>query len=317
MIRPSTHARIATRVSCHAFAALLACASPALAQNFHYGMNTRVLTPRMADKMAELGAGTVRLAFGWDVIEPGCKGCFDWTTTDAWRDEAKRTHRTIFASIAYAPAWANGGHPYWYPPINYQDWYDFVFAVVSRYRDDIYLWGVWNEPDLDVFLHGGDLQVYRALTINARAAILAANPRAAVLGPDVSWHALTEGWFAQAMSAFGDLFDIVTVHWYIDGPQIDRLMDDWVKPYALGKPVWLAEVGRKPCASMFGEAGQALFYAQVLDAFEARRDWWTGVLFYDLWEDPTPPDCGSAITRPDWSNRPAFTIYQNFIRAHP
>jgi len=27
-------------------------------------------------------------------------------------------------------------------------------------------------------------------------------------------------------------------------------------------------VGRKPCASMFGEAAQALFYAQVLDAFQ-------------------------------------------------
>ena len=117
-------------------------------------MNTRVLTAPMADKMTELGGGVVRLAFGWDVIEPDCKGCFDWTTTDAWRDEAQRTHRTIFASLAYTPAWANGGHPYRYPPLNYQDWYDFVFATVSRYRDDILLWGVWNEPNLDEYLQG-------------------------------------------------------------------------------------------------------------------------------------------------------------------
>src|SRR5581483_10108353 len=315
MTRTSTRAAIA--VSCHAFAIVFAFAASASAQNYHYGMNTRVLTPQMADKMVELGAGTVRLAFGWDVIEPNCKGCYNWTITDAWRDEAKRTGRTIFASIAYAPRWANGGHDYWYPPINYQDWYDFVFAVVSRYRDDIYLWGVWNEPNLDVFMAGADVRVYQALTINARAAIRAANPDAVVIGPDVSWHALTDGWFAQAMTSFGDLFDIVAVHWYIDGPPLERMMDQLVKPYALGKPVWLAEVGRKPCASMFGEAGQALFYAQVLDAFQSRRDWWTGLLFYDLWEDPTPPDCGSAITRPDWSNRPAFTVLQNFIRQHP
>ena len=83
-------------------------------------MNTRVLTPQMADKAKELGAGVIRLAYGWDVIEPNCKGCFNWQTTDAWRDEAKRTHRAIFASLAYAPAWANGGQPYRYPPINYQ-----------------------------------------------------------------------------------------------------------------------------------------------------------------------------------------------------
>src|ERR1700750_1032789 len=105
----------------------LGLATRAGAQNLHYGMNTRVLTAPMADKMAELGAGVVRLAFGWDVIAPGCKGCFHFQTTDAWREEAKRRPRTIFASLASAPAWANGGHPYWSPPLNYQDYYDFVF----------------------------------------------------------------------------------------------------------------------------------------------------------------------------------------------
>jgi hypothetical protein len=292
-------------------------ASIAAAQNLHYGMNTRVLTAPMADKTAELGAGVVRLAFGWDVIEPGCKGCFDFTATDAWRDEAKRTHRTIFASLAYAPAWANGGHPYSYPPLNYQDWYDYVFAIVSRYRDDIFLWGVWNEPNLDEYLQGADPRVYRSLVITARAAILAANPRATVLGPDVSWHGVKDGWFAAAMQDFGDLFDIVTIHWYADGPPLDVMMDQLVRPVSRGKPVWMSEVGMKPCASSFGEAGQAGFYQRVLDGFQARRDWWTGVLFYDLYETPIGRDCGTAITRADWSNRPAFQLYQTFIRQHP
>jgi hypothetical protein len=292
-------------------------AVPAAAQNLHYGMNTRVLTTPMADKMAELGAGVVRLAFGWDVIEPGCKGCFDFSTTDAWRNEAKRTHRAIFASLAYAPAWANGGHPYWYPPVNYQDWYDYVFAVVSRYREDIFLWGVWNEPNLDDYLQGADPRVYRSLVITARAAIRAANPLATVLGPDVSWHGVKDGWFAAVMNDFGDLFDIVTVHWYMDGPPLDVMMDQLVRPVSLGKPVWMTEVGIKPCASFFGEAGQALLYQRVLEGFQARREWWTGVLFYDLYEAPVGRDCGTAITRADWSNRPAFQLYQAFIKAKP
>src|ERR1043166_806264 len=131
------------------FVVWLSLTSAARAQSLHYGMNTVTLPPRMADKMVELGAGTVRLAFGWDVIEGQCKGCFDWTVTDAWRDEARRTHRTLVAALAYAPRWANGGNPYWSPPLNYQDWYDFVFAVVSRYRNDIVFYGIWNEPDLD------------------------------------------------------------------------------------------------------------------------------------------------------------------------
>jgi hypothetical protein len=296
---------------------LLSVAGDALAQNVHFGMNTRVLDGPMADKMAELGAGVVRLAYGWDVIEPSCKGCYNWERTDAWRDEARRTRRTIFASLAYAPAWANGGNPYHYPPLNYKDWYDFVFATVSRYRNDIYLWGVWNEPNLDVYLKDGDLKVYRSLTVMAHAAIRAANPEALVLGPDVSWHGVKDGWFAAAMYDFGDLFDIVTVHWYPDGPRLELMMDQLVRPASLGKSVWLSEVGIKPCASLFGEAGQALIYQRVLSAFQARRSWWTGVSFYDLYDVPPPGDCGGAITRLDWSNRPAFLLYQAFIRTNP
>jgi len=288
----------------------------AVAQELHYGMNTRVLTPPMADKMTELGGDVIRLAFGWDVIEPNCKGCYNWQTIDAWRDEAKRTHRAIFASLAYAPAWANGGHPYWYPPLNYQDWYDFVFAVASRYRDDIGLWGVWNEPNLDEYLQGSDPTVYRSLVIQAHAAIRAANPRASVLGPDVSWHGVKDGWFAAVMNDVGDLFDIVTVHWYADGPELSFMMDQLVQPASRGRSVWVSEVGMKPCASFFGEAGQALLYQRVLDAMQARRSWWTGVMFYDLYELPSGRDCGTAITRPDWSNRPAFQVYQGFIRDH-
>jgi len=287
------------------------------AQDYHYGMNTIELTPRMADKMAELGAGVVRLAYGWDVIEPDCKGCYDWTTTDAWRDEARRTHRTIFASLAYAPSWANGGHTYEYAPLDNRDWYDFVFAVVSRYRDDIYLWGIWNEPNLDLYLRPNDPRTYRSLVITARAAILAANPRAVVLGPEVSHHAMHDGFFAAVMSDFGDLFDIVTVHWYPDGPSIDTMMDRMVRPLSRDRPVWLSETGLPSCGSIFGEIGQSLFYERVLQAFDARRSWWTGVLFYSLFEPPGPRGCGSAITRADWSNRPAFTLLQRFIAAKP
>jgi hypothetical protein len=296
-------------------------ARPSFAQNLHYGMNTQAdlhpVSAPMLDKLAEVGAGVLRLPFGWDVIEPSCKGCFNWTVTDRWRDEARRTHRTIFATLGYTPAWANGGHDYSYPPVALRDWFDFVFAVASRYRDDISLWGIWNEPNLDAFLHGTDINTYGALVDTATLAIRAANPSARILGPEVSHHALSDGWFAAAMQSFGDRFDIVTLHWYVDGAPLAHTMDDLVRPYARGRDVWLSETGMKPCTSIYGEAGQALFYQQVLKAFLDRRAWWTGVIFYDLYELPRGSDCGSAIVRPDWSNRPAFSLLQAFIKAVP
>jgi hypothetical protein len=296
-------------------------AGRASAQNLHYGMNTQpnlhLVAAPMLDALANLGAGVLRLPFGWDVIEPSCKGCFDWTATDAWRDQAHRTHRAIFASLGFTPAWANGGRGFSYPPLNDRDWYDFVYTVVSRYRDDIVLWGIWNEPNLDAFLHDADLTVYDRLVTTATLAIHDANPGARVLGPEVSHHALTDGWFAAAMQSSGDKFDVVTVHWYPDGPPLAFAMDQLVRPFARGREVWLSEVGQRPCGTVFGETGQALFYNQILSAFRDRRAWWTGLLFFDMYEPPSAADCGWGIVRADWSNRPAFSLMQAFIKAVP
>ena len=203
------------------------------------------------------------------------------------------------------------------PPLDAGDWYDFVFAVVDRYKDDIVLWGVWNEPNLNLYLKNGDIGVYEQLVRTAHEAIRNANPSGLVIGPEVSQHAIQNGWFAAAMDRFGDLFDVVTVHWYTDGPPIDRFMDQGVRPYARRKDVWLSETGVSPCEATFGEAGQALFFQRVLQAFQPRRSWWTAVLFYVLNDPPRPLECGSGITRADWTNRPAFSLYQAFIRAFP
>jgi putative glycosyl hydrolase len=289
----------------------------AYAQNYHYGANAHDLRPLVADKMTELGAGTVRVVFGWDVLEPSCKGCFTWSATDAWRDESRRTKVAIFATLAYVPSWANGGRHYNYPPLRIQDWYDFVYAAASRYKDDIFLWGVWNEPNLDAYLYGADLATYESIVRTARSAIRAANPLALVLGPEVSHHAITSGWYAAAMKAFGDQFDIVTAHWFRDFGPLESFLDEGVRPFSMFKSVWLTETGLRPCDSSFGETGQAVFYDSVLRAFEPRRSWWTTVLFYVLYDPPSPLDCGSGIVRPDWTNRPAFSALQAFIRAKP
>jgi hypothetical protein len=104
-------------------------------------MNVHDVSQMTADKVAELGATIVRVVYGWDRIEPECKGCFTWDRTDAWRDEARRTGRKIFGILAYPPRWANGDAPINTPPLRDEDWYDFVYATVDRYKDDVFLLG--------------------------------------------------------------------------------------------------------------------------------------------------------------------------------
>ena len=77
---------IQTALSC---VCVLALTVNAGALTYHYGMNAHDVSGRTADKMTELGADIVRVVYAWDVIEASCKGCFDWSQTDAWRDELR------------------------------------------------------------------------------------------------------------------------------------------------------------------------------------------------------------------------------------
>lgn len=315
-MRPVSLARMA-------IAALVAGAVPPLlaqeSPNIHYGMVTHYVDARMADKMRELGAGIARVDFNWSGMEPARSRRYDFDYTDTSVRSARRRGLEVFATIGYTPKWSNGGRNEHAPPLRIQDWEDFVTTVVERYqgRDmDVKDFGIWNEPDLHAFFEGS-LDDYVALVKAGRQAIRRANGQAKVLGPDVSQDGVLNGFYAAAMEAAGDQFDIVTVHWYPTGRggrRLEAFLDDNVRPASMGKPVWLTEVGLSACGRG-GEDAQAAFYARMLDAFQARRSWLTSIFFYDLYEPASK--CSYPPVRVDWSNRPAFRVYRDAIKAHP
>ncbi len=151
-----------------------------------------------------------------------------------------------------------------------------------------------------------------------RQAIKDANPSALVLGPELGWGAVCNGQFSNYMNLTGSYWDIVTVHYYFDActdPGI--FMDTGVLPYLQGRPVWMTEMGWNTCDPGYwndGELSQSSGYYTMLDAFQARRYYWTAILGYDLYEGG---GCSWSILRPDWSNRPAFGTYQYFIASYP
>jgi O-glycosyl hydrolase len=286
--------------------------------NTHYGMVTHYSDARMADKMRELGAGIVRVDFNWSGMQPSPgPRRYDFTYTDTSVRSAHSRGLDVFATIAYSPKWANGGRSEHAPPLRIEDWENFVSAVVERYQGrnmDVQYFGIWNEPDLRGFFEGS-LDDYVALVTTGRQAIRRANGQAKVLGPEVSQTGVLNGYYAAAMDAVGDQFDIVTVHWYPSARRgLETFLDDYVRPSAMGKPVWLTEVGQSVC-SRGGEEAQASLYARALDAFQARRSWLAGIFFYDLYE-PTSK-CSYPPVRADWSIRPAFLIYRDAIKANP
>src|SRR5581483_9198257 len=80
------------------------------------------------DELAAAGVVWLRADFNWKQLEPAQKGQFDWTETDRVVARASANGQRIFATLAYTPGWANGGKDGSNPPLNLQDWADFVTA---------------------------------------------------------------------------------------------------------------------------------------------------------------------------------------------
>ena len=241
------------------------------------------------------------------------------TTTDAWRDEAKRTQRD---DLRVAGLRAGVGQRRPAVPLSAAE---LSGLVRLRLRDRLALsrrhpsCGASGTSRTSTSTCRAPIRsVYRSLVITARAAIRAADPLAMVLGPDVSWHGVKDGWFAAVMNDFGDLFDIVTVHWYADGPDLALMMDQLVRPVSLGK-TGLDERGRDEAVRVAvrrGGAGAALSAgaervpgaAQLVD----RR-----ALLRSLRAARRRATAARRSRAPTGRTVRRSTLYQAFIKAHP
>jgi hypothetical protein len=276
-----------------------------------YGLVTHDLDEPRARKVSEIGAGFARVSFRWWQIEP-VRGQFLWHTTDHYvREQAAPRGIQLYVTLEGPPEWAGGGPGRNGHPADPYDWYNFVHAVVTRYKGHVKHWGLWNEPNLTKFLK--DRNRYAEIVQWGRRAVKDADPDSFVLGPEISEHALDDGWFEAVMKSFGfEAFDIVTVHVYTGN--LARRMDNQVLPWRFNKEVWLTEVGFPAFPGVpESEAAQRSFYQMALEAFESRRWWWTKIFFYDLWN--WDDDYRFGICTSDWANNDAFEFYRGWIAA--
>src|SRR5918996_2311157 len=78
-------------------------ASPALP----YGINAHLPSSALLDRVAAAGIAWIRVDFNWFMMEPA-RGVYDWTLTDAVIRDARARGLNVYATLAYAPTWANG-----------------------------------------------------------------------------------------------------------------------------------------------------------------------------------------------------------------
>ncbi len=101
----------------------------------------------------EMGAAWIVEFFPWAYIETG-KNAFDWQHADRVIDHARAQGLKVIARLGLVPPWARPDPNEkettfnFLDPDHYDDFGDFVYAFVDRYRDRVDTIILWNEPNL-------------------------------------------------------------------------------------------------------------------------------------------------------------------------
>jgi hypothetical protein len=197
----------------------------------------------------------LRISFGWDAIEE-VKGTYNWLFWDDYVNTAVNEYGlTLVPYICYVPRWnssgANDSIYYWnYPPKDYEAFGNFVKALVTRYKDKIKTWELWNEPDIWIYWQGTKNQFAKFLKEGAEA-VRAADPDAKIVFPGIAYdpNFLMQMFNDYKLSRY---FDIVNIHNYYETwhrHPIESIIEyvnevhDVVWRYGNNQAIWMAEVG--------------------------------------------------------------------------
>lgn len=299
----------------------------------NYGINAHVPNERLITLIKQAGIQLIRIDINWYEVEPE-KGKYNWERIDEVVRLAVERNIEILAVLAYTPRWANGGKGINYPPDDVEDWKRFVSRAVRRYKNKIKYWNLWNEPNVEKFW-ALDAEAYVRRILNPGAeAIKLVWPEAVLVGPEVTYlrsiPRTWNMWMRQILRKGGaKWFDIISMHIYkSEGPEeifkiifegypeeltpsiVELLEEEGVD----NKPFWITETGWS--TTSVTEKTQARFYRGFLRRMKNNL-FPHAVVFYEIIDDPSPGVGKYGILRADYSKKPAYDAYANFIKNNP
>lgn len=265
---------------------------------------TGISSVRIWDADGPQGIGSAQ----WAGVHLG-PNLFDWQALDAHVQSAASHGAEIQYLLGRTPPWAsarpNEPSPYGpgqaAEPANLQVWRDWVTAVATRYRGQIRLWEIWNEPN-DAQFFTGTPQVLVTLAQEAYAILKAIDPANRVVSP--SPYALD--YLDEYLTLGGGAFaDIIGYHFYILGDAPEYLYDSYIPNAKLilenhgiqSKPLWNTEAGWFAPPNLGDEVGAGYVSRSYI------LNWAAGCerFYYYEWDNRGTP--GISLTVP-----PACTV---------
>jgi hypothetical protein len=308
---------------------------------------------RSLDLLRAAGVTWIRQELPWEQVQPSAKGettdpkfgGSTWTKFDDIVDRASVSGMHVVLRLDTSPRWAlpPDAPDGLSPPINYDDYFDFVSQVATRYRGKVDAYQVWNEPNLtSEWGHKPpDAAAYARLLQGAASRIRAADPNArvvmAALSPTLTENsdALNELVYLQQLYDAGarGAFDVLALQAYglRGGPDDPRTGPEDVtfsRPTLVHQlmlangdgatPVWATEMGwnvNPPsfAVQQFGRVTPNLQARYTVRAFErAREQWpWLNVGFVWFWKRADDANRNQdwywfRVAAPDFSLEPVY-----------
>jgi len=291
-----------------------------------YGINVHLSQNNALAKAKAAGIAWIRIDVNWSVIEAS-QGIFTYSEVDRVVNYAAANGLSIYASIGSTPGWANGKKGSNYPATHVTDWKNFVARTISRYKNQVKYWGIWNEPNLKEFFALGKDHFVQKVMVPAAQTIRGVDPAAFIVGPDLSHKTETGAewyfWMKYILDNAGGYLDIISHHIYEDlgvyymyelleqGDQFIPAVKTIIQESGQeNKPFWITETGWN--TNKYSETMQANRYLDMLHA-RARKNYPQKVFFYSLIDDPQPGVPPFGILRSNLEAKPAYNVYKDYI----
>ena len=196
--------------------------------------------------MRAAGIRWARADFSWGGVE-WRKGDWHFDHLDRVLDEADKAGITILPILDYNVSWAN-------PAFQHLDeWSEYVRRLVTRYKNRIRYWEVWNEENIPNFWKEPNAKDYVTLLKRTYEIIKEIDPELKVVFGGLA--GVPHDYYENVLKeGGGKYFDIVNIHPYRGGIVTVRLcnlfLDDIKKFRDLtiqytgeDRPIWITEMG--------------------------------------------------------------------------
>lgn len=221
---------------------------------------------RTAGLIADVGAQWVAMDLVWYATEPA-KGQYEGAILDKLDHciaLARGAGARVIIAVYRAPRWARATDAATDPPVDEQDFADFMTVVAARYHGKVAAWRIWNEPDHPAFwTQPSDPAHYGRIVKAAHRAIKSVSPGTTVVvgGTSHNNYPYLERVY-EAHPDLGNYFDVMATHPYTaHGVSPETIVRDsdgrihhkyfpayrevrsMMLSYGDNKPIWLTEFG--------------------------------------------------------------------------